>query len=53
MNIKLIIVLVISQKTLDEHQKRYSTIEKETVGLVFALNHFDVYLNPTVVPILV
>ena len=34
-------------------QKRYSTIEKETLGLMLALNHFDVYLNPTVMPIIV
>lgn len=40
-------------KKFDEHQMRYSTIEKETLGLMLALNHFDVYLNPTVMPILV
>jgi len=46
----LIIVLVISQKSLMSI-KRYSTIEKETLNLMLALNHFDVCLNPTVVPI--
>ena len=40
-------------KKFDEHQKRYSTIEKETLGIMLALNHFDVYLNPTVMPIMV
>ena len=40
-------------KKFDEHQKRYSTVEKETLGLMLALNHFDVYLNPTAMPIIV
>jgi len=40
-------------KKFNEHQKRYSTIEKETLGLILALNHFDVFLNPTVMPIVV
>jgi len=40
-------------KKFNEHQKRYSTIEKETLGLILALNHFDVYLNPTVMLIVV
>lgn len=40
-------------KKLDKHQKNYSTIEKECFALLSALQHFDVYLNPTVHPILV
>ena len=30
-------------KKLNKHQKVYSTIEKETLALVLALQHFDVY----------
>jgi len=40
-------------KKFDEHQRRYSMIEKETLGFMLALNYFDVYLNPTVMPITV
>ena len=40
-------------KKLDKHQKNYSTIEKECFAMLSALQHFDVYLNPTVYPILV
>ncbi len=31
-------------KKLNKHQKVYSTIEKETLALVLAVQHFDVYL---------
>jgi len=34
-----------------QHQKNYSTIEKEALALLLALQHFDVYLNTTVFPI--
>ena len=37
----------------NEHQQRYSTIEKETLALLLALKQFDVYLNNTVKPVLV
>ena len=40
-------------KKFDEHQKRYSTIEKEALALLLALRHFDVYLNATLKPVLV
>ena len=40
-------------KTFNKHQKIYSTIEKEFLSLILALQHFEVYLNssssPTVV----
>lgn len=40
-------------KKFNQHQQNYSTIEKETLSLVLALNHFDVYLScvqePTIV----
>ena len=34
-------------------QRRYSTIEKETLALLLALKHFDVYLVMTAEPVLV
>jgi RNase H-like domain found in reverse transcriptase len=40
-------------KKLNSHQKNYSTIEKETLSLVFALQHFDIYVNSEVNPLLV
>ena len=30
-----------------KHQKNYSTVEKETLALLLALNHFDVYMGAT------
>ena len=40
-------------KTFNKHQKNYSTIEKDCLSLVLALQHFEVYLTfssrPTVV----
>ncbi|XP_030839510.1 uncharacterized protein LOC763830 [Strongylocentrotus purpuratus] len=32
-------------KKLNPHQRRYSTIEKECLGLVLAVQHFDVYIS--------
>jgi len=40
-------------KKFDVHQQKYSTIEKEALSLLFAVRHFDVYLNTTVMPVLV
>ena len=40
-------------KKLSKCQKNYSTIEKECLGLLLTLQHFDVYLNVTTHPILV
>ncbi|RKI44684.1 hypothetical protein D7V67_17065 [Clostridium paraputrificum] len=40
-------------KKLTKCQKNYSTIEKECLALLLALQHFDVYLNVTLHPILV
>ena len=37
----------------EDTQRRYSTIEKETLALLLALKHFDVYLNMTAGPVLV
>ena len=38
-------------KKLNEAQKKYSTIEKETLALILALNHFEVYLSGATDPI--
>ena len=32
-------------KKLTTAQRKYSTIEKETLGLILALSHFEVYLS--------
>jgi phospholipid-translocating ATPase len=40
-------------KKFNKHEKNYSTIEKEGLALILALQHFEVYLNPTVEPVLV
>ena len=37
----------------NQHQVNYSTIEKEAFALLLALQHFDVYLNTTLHPIIV
>ena len=37
----------------DMHQKNYSTIEKEALALLLALQHFDVYLSTVLFPITV
>jgi len=34
----------------DDHQRKYSTKEKETLGLLLSLKHSDVYLNSIVAP---
>ena len=38
-------------KKLDEHQKKYSTIEKECLALLLSLHHFDVYVGFTLNPL--
>ena len=32
-------------RKLNDHQMKYSTVEKETLALVLALQHFEVYVN--------
>ena len=39
-------------RKFNKHEKRYSTVEKETLALMFALKHFEVYLT-TPFPIVV
>jgi len=38
-------------RKFDTHQRNYSTCEKETLALLFSLEHFDIYLRPTIAPI--
>ena len=38
-------------KKFDKHQKNYSTIEKECLAILSALQYFDVYLNCAMYPI--
>ena len=40
-------------KKFDTHQANYSTIEKETLALLLALQHFEVYLGSSSLPIVV
>ncbi|XP_068207459.1 uncharacterized protein [Palaemon carinicauda] len=40
-------------KKLKNHQRNYSTIEKEALSLLTALEHFEVYLSGSPAPILV
>ena len=47
------IVVCYFSKKLTKRQKNYSTIEKECLALLLALQDFDVYLNVTLHPILV
>lgn len=38
-------------KKFNRHQLNYSTIEKETLALIWGLQHFDVYLSGGAVPV--
>jgi hypothetical protein len=40
-------------KKFNKHEKNYSTIEKECLALMLAIQQFEVYLNPTMYPVLV
>ena len=40
-------------KKFDKHQKNYSTIEKECLALLLALQHFEVYVSSPPLPVLV
>ena len=40
-------------KKFDKHQRNYSTIEKECLSLILALQHFDVYINVTLHPVII
>ena len=38
-------------RKFNKHQRNYSTIEKECLALVLALQHFEVYVSSTCVPL--
>ncbi|XP_072182212.1 uncharacterized protein [Diadema setosum] len=40
-------------KKFNAHQRKYSTVEKETLALILSLSHFDVYVGSTTQPIVV
>ena len=40
-------------KKFNKHQKNYSTVEKECMSLILALQHFEVYLTSSSSPIVV
>ena len=40
-------------KKLNDYQLNYSVIEKEALALIWALQHFEVYVGSGVVPIVV
>ena len=40
-------------KKLNEPQRKYSTIEKETLALIAALNHFEVYVTSNPGPLVI
>ncbi|CAI5657377.1 unnamed protein product [Oreochromis niloticus] len=40
-------------KKFNVHQRRYSTIEKEALSLLFALQHFEVYVGSSPSPVIV
>ena len=40
-------------RKLNKHQVNYSTIEKETLALVLAVQHFEIYLSVGVYPVIV
>ena len=48
-----IIQFVTFPKKNNKHQKNYSTVEKECLSLILALQHFEVYLTSSSPPIVV
>ncbi|KAK5890792.1 hypothetical protein CesoFtcFv8_014278 [Champsocephalus esox] len=40
-------------RKFNKHQVRYSTIEKETLALLLALQHFEVYVGSSSLPVAV
>ena len=50
MTMVLIILFATFLKKINKHQRNYSTIEKECLSLILALQHFEVYLASSVAP---
>ena len=40
-------------KKFNTHQRNYSTVEKEALGLILALQHFEAYVDSSSVPVVV
>ena len=40
-------------KKFNKHQRNYSTIEKECLALILALQHFEIYVDCTCLPVVV
>ncbi len=40
-------------RTFNKNQLNYSTIEKETLALILALQHFEVYVGSIILPVVV
>lgn len=40
-------------KKLNRFQRKYSTVEKETLGLILALQHFEIYVSSSPSPLMV
>ena len=52
-NVMLSVQLLTSPRKSDKHQQNYSTIEKELLGIVLALQHFEVYVCSAKMPLVV
>ena len=49
----VLIILFATFLKFNKHQRNYSTIEKECLSLILALQHFEVYLASSVAPIVI
>ena len=47
------IIQFVTFRGSNKHQKNYSTVEKECLSLILALQHFEVYLTSSSSPIVV
>ena len=50
---ELTILFVNFSKKFNTNQRNYSTVEKECLALVLALQHFEVYVSPSSAPVIV
>lgn len=44
-------ILSYFSKKFNQHQQRYSTIEKEALALILAIQHFEVYVGSSPCPV--
>ena len=45
--------ICVFSKKFNPHQKNYSTVEKEALGLILALQHFEAYVGSSSTPVTV